>query len=216
MTQLILHTLLVICVAVSIILWWKRPRAAGRVGPWIGTLLFAALTVEISGQALRLSGHFNAPIYNLFTMVEFALVLRIVGMVRPQDAWWLTASLLFGAGMMVVNFVQQGHLDFFLVYGIIVQSALAVIWFSLALWTLAQRTSRPIWQEPLFWFFMGTMLYFAGIIPYLGFLTPLYKHDQPLSSLLYRIITVVAITRYLFTAWACHLAHTQGSWDDER
>jgi len=216
LTQLILHTLLVICVAVSIILWWKRPRAAGRVGPWIGTLLFAALTVEIAGQALRLTGHFNAPIYNLFTMIEFALVLRIVGMVRPQDAWWLTASLLFGAGMMVVNFVQQGHLEFFLVHGIIAQSALAIIWCSLALWTLAQRTSRPIWKEPLFWFFMGTLLYFAGIIPYLGFLVPLYEHDQPLSRLLYRIITVVAITRYLFTAWACHLAQTQGSWDDER
>ncbi len=183
---------------------------------WISALLFAALAVEITGRTLSLSGHINAPVYNLFTLVEFVLVLRIVGLVRPKDSWWLTGSLLIGTGMMVFNFLQQGDLDFFLTYGIITQSALATVWCSLGLWSLAQRTNGAVWKAPLFWFFMGNMLYFAGIIPYLGFLIPLYRHDPKLTTVLYNIITIVAITRYLFTAWACHLAHTQGSWDDER
>jgi hypothetical protein len=216
MAHFTLHTLLVICVAASLFIWSRRPRASGKVALWIGALLLAALLVEIAGRLLPLSGRINAPVYNLFTMLEFALVLRIVGVVRPRDSWWLTGSLILGTGMMAYNFVQQGNLDFFLVYGIITQSALAILWSSLGLWSLAQRTTRQVWKAPLFWFFMGTTLYFAGIIPYLGFLVPLFKQNPPLSVVLYNIITVVAITRYLFTAWACHLAHTQGSWDDER
>lgn len=216
MFHLTLHLILVACIAVSNILWWRRPRASGKIGPWIGALLAAALSVEVAGQTLRLSGLINAPVYNLFTMVEFAMILRIIGLVRPKDSWWLTGSLLIGTGMMVLNYIQQGHLGFFLTHGIITQSVIAILWCGLGLWTLAQRTSGTIWKAPLFWFFMGTMLYFAGIIPYLGFLVPLYEHDRHLTALLYNIITVVAITRYLFTAWACHLAHTQGSWDDER
>lgn len=216
MVNLLLHYTLILLVGASIVLQWRRPRATGMVGPWISTLLIAVFFVELTSRIVLLTGNYNAPVYNLSTMLELALVLRIVGVVRPWDSWWLTGSLLLAAGMMVINYIQQGDLYFLLANGIITQSALAVIWCSLGLWTLAQRATRQVWKAPLFWFFMGTTLYFAGIIPYLGFLVPLFKQDPALSAILYNIITVVAITRYLFTAWACHLAHTQGSWDDER
>jgi hypothetical protein len=216
LVNLLLHYALILLVGASIFLQWRRPRATGLVGPWINALLIAVFFVEVTSRIVMLSGNYNAPVYNLSTMLELALVLRIIGVVRPRDSWWLTGSLLLAAGMMVVNYVQQGDLYFPLAHGIITQSVLAVIWCSLGLWTLAQRATRPIWKAPLFWFFMGTMIYYAGVIPYLGFMKPLFDHEPELSTLLYHIITVVAITRYLFTAWACHLAHTQGSWDDER
>ena len=65
MAHFTLHTLLVICVAASLFIWSRRPRASGKVALWIGALLLAALLVEIAGRLLPLSGRINAPVYNL-------------------------------------------------------------------------------------------------------------------------------------------------------
>lgn len=207
---------IIFSIALAVVNWARTIRAAGRTGPWVGGLLVVALLVEISGLYKLMHGANNTPIYNLFMLVELALVLRVAGFVRPADHRWLLLCMGLGAAAMGANYFWQRNMQFLLTQGIVVVAILISTWCSLALWTLAKSTERPLWREPLFWFFLGTLLYCASIVPFVGVMLPLYKDNAELTRLLYRIIPAMAVTRYLFAAWAAHVAALQQRWDDER
>ena len=110
--------------------------------------------------------------------------------------------------------VLGGDITFLLTEGLITMAALATGWSVFTLWKLAGAGDLPVWRHPYFWFFLGTMVYFGGIVPYVGMMRYLYANDPDLTRLLYRIIMVLAIARYLFTSWAGVQARAANDWRD--
>lgn len=208
--------ILIGAMALALINWLRTSRSAGRPGPWIGAIIISALVVEVAGLGLAINARPNTVLYNLHAPVEFALFMRLVHLRLPRLGRWIVTSVIAAVLVMCANQWWYHGQVFLLVEGMIMLAVMATIWSALVLWNMAQVSQQALWRAPLFWFFMGCMIYFAGIVPFVGMMRLLYQNDPALTRLLYHIIITVAVVRYLFTAWACHLASMQQRWSDEQ
>lgn len=192
----------------------RTRRAHGRFGHWLGILIGTALVVETTGVVLATIGVANTWMYNSFAVFEFLVFLRLVWLVLPAYHMALLTTAAVGLGGFVYSYsMHPGHV-YLLTEGIILVASISSGWSLFVLWQLAQRSGTPLWQQPLFWFFMGTLVYFGGIVPFVGMMPYLHRNNVALTRTLYVIITAVAIVRYLFTIRACVLARKHQDWKE--
>lgn len=211
----VLALLLITSILTAFHFWLRSNGVPGRSGRWVGTLVVAALMVEAGALLLRVWGLPNVVLYNLFTGLELVLFVRLFLALLPEQRGWAMAALVLGIAAMVINLCFERGDRFLLTESIITVAAINTGLSIVALWHLSQRNDRYLWRLPLFWFYMGTLIYFGGIVPFVGMMRFVYRNDADLARVLYWIITALAITRYLLTARACYLATSDKGWDDD-
>ncbi|MBK6543601.1 MAG: hypothetical protein IPG10_20540 [Flavobacteriales bacterium] len=175
-------------------------------------MIGTALGVELLALALAAAGYHNTWLYNGFALLEFLLFLRLVGLMEPKWQRPLLFSAAAGSCGMLLCYLHYRSLDFLLTEGIILLALISVMWSLGVLWQLAQKCEVRLASAPGFWLFLGFLVYFGGIVPFVGMMRFLFQDDAELTRMLYQIITVVAILRYIFTGAACYLARSEGAW----
>ncbi|HMQ77532.1 MAG TPA: hypothetical protein PKE21_15540 [Flavobacteriales bacterium] len=217
MSTLLLSSLLLsVAMATALVAWWRARGLGGAFLRWSGVLVVVAFAVETAGVVIRTAGHPNTWLYNSFTVVEFLLMLRLVACLLPQRRSALAVTAALGLLAMGAAYLRSGSTVFLLGEGIILLAAITCGWSLATLWSVAQRVDRSIVGSPSFWFFLGTLAYFGGIVPFVGMMRLLYRNDPELTRVMYWIIIVLAIVRYLLAAFAFHVARRQGGWDEHR
>ncbi len=217
MSELLLSSLLLAgAMAIALAAWWRCRSLGGAFLRWSGVLVVGAFAVETAGVVIRTAGHTNTWLYNSFTVVEFLLMLRLVACLLPRKRTALVASAALGLAVMGFAYVRSGSTVFLIGEGIIGMASIVCAWSLTTLWNVAQRVDRPIVRSPSFWYFLGTLAYFGGIVPFVGLMRMLYHDDPERTRLMYWIIIVLAIVRYLLAAFAFHVARRQGGWDEHR
>ncbi len=182
------------------------PRPRSRHFSLLGVVIVLALAVESYGGVLNAKGLNNSIAYNLFNILESLLFLLIVHAIQPR----LKVLLIVAAGMIAAAYfldLSKGRSSPTLLHDAIVFAAMLQAIFCMAvLWHLAQSTQAPLVRVPEFWLFLGLLIYFAGIVPVIGFQRFIYLRDWPTASRLYKIVPALCITRYLLAAYACNIA----------
>lgn len=198
---------ILIALAIALWHWFELPRPRARQFNLLGVLIVLAMVVEVYGGITNGQGLNNTNGYNLFNFAEAYIVLLIVHAIVPK--WRILLSLL--ALVITAAYVADLALDNWrpveLLHDAIIFSALILAGLSMALlWHLAQTSVLPLVRVPEFWLFLGFLIYFAGIVPVIGFQRFVYTADWPTASKLYKIVPALCIIRYLLAAYSCRLA----------
>ena len=207
-----LRVLLLVVMAISLCCWVLAYRPRDRYGRAVGLLLLLAFGVEVICFELARRGVNTTAIYNSYLVLEFGLLLGLVGLGRPDRRGALVLSGGAGLTGVVYGLLRYRSLDFLLTEGIISMCLVVTGWSLVVLWDLARTSDEVLWRLPRFWLFMGMLIYFGGMVPFMGMLRFLYTEDPQLSRLLYQIITFVALLKYLFASWAALRARQQRGW----
>ena len=70
---------------------------------------------------------------------------------------------------------------------------------------LARQSEQVLQRVPVFWLFMGLLVYFGGLLPVVGLVRVLYVQFPELAARLWTILPVLTVVRYLLAAQACRL-----------
>lgn len=197
-------------VGLALIAWWFRRRRFGPRSFLLGAQLAIATAVE--SRALYLSAHHipNLWLYDLYVPVEFVLLLGYVAGRLPQR-WQrsmvgptlLLMAVAYGADLKMRypgGFVSGA----FICGSLILVAALLVLLYDLAL-----RVDRALVHQPLFWTFLGLVLFFSGMVPVLGLLNQLNDEDAGLMKTLFLANHVLFALRYGALVIACAIADSR-------
>jgi hypothetical protein len=196
---------MMLAIALSLVLWMQIARPRTPVFRWLGVLLVGALAVELSGHLIFISGRTNVLLYFVSTTVEFLLVLRILQAHRPAWRPWLLGAAVLGLVPVLWSILYEDPLSFLSQKAILTEALLLVIALLATLWDLARHSEEPLQRVPAFWFFLGMLIYFGGLVPVIAIIRVVYIDDPSLAAHFYNVIPVLATLRYLLTAMACRL-----------
>jgi hypothetical protein len=202
----ILSLILVGALALTVFLWWRIPEPREPLFRRAGLLFGLALALEMGGMITRQWCWNNTPVYNVFQLVEFILLLVLLTTAVPGLR---TAALVVGvAGAFAfgASLLRQGGWTLLATDAILVFGILLSLGLMRALFLLAKDSDVPLQRLPVFWLFMGCLVYFGGLVPTLGGIRLLYERDIALAADLWAVVPILAIVRYLLAAWACLLA----------
>jgi hypothetical protein len=123
------------------------------------------------------------------------------GSIRP------TAGILglFGSVAFIAILWQQGTWSLLMTDAILLFSASLSILLMRVLYLQAKHSDEAIHRLPAFWLFMGSLVYFGGLVPTIGGIRLLYGIDPVQAAQLWFVVPILAIVRYALTAWACYL-----------
>lgn len=210
MILLHLRVLLVLtAIAAAWLLQARIPPPRPRVFRMLGVLIASAFALELYGYLSGLRHATNVLAYNVFLVFEFVLVLVMVGVQQPRIRRRLVLAGALGLLGFVLNAAQVDPLRDLLFEGAVWLSfILAIVLFAL-LWHMANSSVEPLHRVPVFWLFVGMLLYFIALPPVVGLARYLRKQDLEVAAALWTIMPVLATLRYLLTAYACWLAGRQ-------
>ncbi len=182
---------------------WRVPASA-----WpLRNPLLASISVGIATEVTALIGmyHFraNSIVYNCAAPLEFLLLLWLIRRFRPRWGRGLGVAAVVGCLAMLVDGNLQDPMAFVLVEGVLVISTLMTIVLLAALWSLARRSDTPLMRTPEFWLFMGLLLYFGGMVPYIGMIRFLFQQNAAVAEKLFMVMPVLCIVRYALVTIAC-------------
>lgn len=201
----LLSLLLIAAVFVALLCWWRLPRPCPRLLQRAGLLIGAALVLEVTGLVLRVQGAQNNVLYNGFLVFEFGMMLWLIataerGLQRPA-----ALAGMVGVAGFVWSIMEQGGLHLLSTNAILIFCLLLAPLLVRLLYLQAQQSQLPLTRLGSFWFFLGSFLYFVGLVPLIGAVRLVYAHDRELAASLWLVIPVLAILRYAFYARACRL-----------
>ena len=113
---------------------------------------------------------------------------------------------ILGATAFIVSMVRQRDLTLLATDAISVFSTILSIMLMRTLYLQAKHCEVALHRLPAFWLFMGCLVYFGSLVYMLGGLRLIFATDSTLVQEFWFIIPSLAIIRYVFAAWACHLA----------
>ncbi|MCB0790404.1 MAG: hypothetical protein H6595_10120 [Flavobacteriales bacterium] len=194
-------------VLLAVVAWARIPRPRGRLFDLLGITLIMALLVESYGTwclAYRPTVP-NSYAYNLYNLLELALLLLLFDTHRPRlRKWYLAAGglVLVATGWSMTRYapLEQLLTPVILVYALTMTLLLMAL-----LWDLAQHSKVPLQRLPMFWLFMGLLVYFGGLAPIIGLTPYLLEIDEHLAARAYLIMPVLGAIRYLLAAVACSM-----------
>jgi hypothetical protein len=193
-----------VLILVALICWWRhRSRFAPRSG-WLGLQLAMALVDETYGSSLAVRVLPNLWWYDLYVPVEFAILLVYVhGHLKKgwqRTAVWPAAAVLAVAYAMDLRATYpEGFVSRAYILGsLVIVAALLALLYDLAL-----RMDRALHVQPMFWAFLGMVLFFAGMVPLLGLWNQLTLESPGLAHELYAANHVLFLLRYGGVIVAC-------------
>lgn len=202
----VLSGLLISTLAVAVICSLRIPQPRPPVLRWAGWLFLAAFLLEAGGLITRSWGWNNNAAYNLFQPLEFVLLLALIRTAEPSLHRSVVCIGAIGLVACAWSLHAQGGLQLLSVNAILVFGVLLTVLLVRLLFLMARKSVVPLQQVPTFWFFLGCLLYFAGVVPVIGGIRLIYDRNPVLAAALWTVIPILAILRYALAIWACLLA----------
>lgn len=170
-----------------------------------GWLFIVAMALELGGCITRFYCWNNTPVYNAFQLYEFLLMLMLIVTTEPTLRPTAGKLGLFGSVAFIAILWQQGTWSLLMTDAILLFSASLSILLMRVLYLQAKHSDEAIHRLPAFWLFMGSLVYFGGLVPTIGGIRLLYGIDPVQAAQLWFVVPILAIVRYALTAWACYL-----------
>jgi hypothetical protein len=204
----VLSAILIATVAFTFVAWMAIQEPRPPLLQKAGALFLSALLLEIGGLVTRLMGWNNNIAYNLFQPLEFLLLLRMVRSIEPSLV--RLVRLIGALGLIACGWsiYSQRGLQLLSVNAILVFGVLLTILIARLLFFMAKKSAVSLQKLPEFWFFLGCLLYFSGIVPVIGGIRLVYDYDPVLAATLWSVVPILAILRYGLATVACLLART--------
>jgi hypothetical protein len=195
--------LLIFAISITLASLWRLSSPRGTFFGSLLVLTSLAWVVELVGAVTGQLGIRNVVLYNGYAAIEFITLLSMVHCIRPTWRMGLLVALLVGLVGMAYSVVMHGATAYLALEGLLTISIVSSIVFLLVLLDLARTSLTPLQNSSHFWLFVGALVYFGGVIPVLGSWKFIGQLNKALSQTLYWTVVLLAITRYLFTAFAC-------------
>ena len=170
--------------------------------------LLAFITVYILSYMVFLlpnsSGlhHNNQWLFNISMPIETGLLtwaaFEYFKMYKERFLIWIAYTIFLA--IFISELFIKGVLVFSN-HGYITQSILLEIMYLLIMYVRFRKQSISWWRSPEVWISLGIVLYFGGIVPYLGLIHYLQLNHPKINLFLYRfIIEGLGNLRYIFLA----------------
>lgn len=190
---------------VALVSFLLIPRPRPVVFGIVGLITGLALVMETSSYLMSLFHRNNNFLYNLYTTTEFLLLMWMVHHERRNWRGWLLVGAAAGILAMALNAAMADPLGDLLIDGIVILSLLAALTIGALLWSMAMRSEVALHRVPAFWLCIGLLLYFSALPPVVTLASVVSRKDPALSLMLWTIMPVLNILRYLLTAYANRL-----------
>ena len=198
-----LAILMVSLMLAALVACWRVPSGAWR----LRDVLLASISLGLSTETLALLVHHlsrnNCIVYNVCVPFEFLLLLWLIFRFRPQWRTSLAVAAVIGCLAMVVDGRFRDPFMFLLTEGVVVIAAVLTVVLLAALWSLAGSSWEPLPKVPEFWLFMGLLVYFGGMVPYIGMLRFVFRQNEDLAAKLFVVMPALCIARYALITAAC-------------
>lgn len=188
---------------VALIACWRVPSDGWRLRNALLASIAWGLATEATAVLVSHFAMLNSIVYNLCVPLEFLLLLWLVHRFRPRWRGRLIAAAVLGCLAMLVAGFLQDPMQFILVEPILVISGIMTIVLLAALWSLANTSEVPLQKVPEFWLFTGLLIYFGGMVPFIGMVRFVFHQDAVLASKLAIVMPLLGISRYGFITAAC-------------
>lgn len=203
--------LMLMAIGLAVLLFMRIRSPRPKVFVFIGLVAAIALPVEMLGYWTTLHHFNNAPLYNIFTWLEFLLLVAMVHGQRPLWRNTLVCIALLGTVVMVVSWFRVGTLNILFIEGIVVMALLLALIVGALLWSVANSSVVPLHRLPQFWSFMGLLLYFGALPPVVTLARTVT--DRTMATTLWTIMPVLCALRYLLIAYAFWMAERRPGTD---
>lgn len=160
---------------------------------------------EVYGACTALQGLRNTTFFNVFLVLEFLLVLRLLATLWPGRKWPFVITALLGLVGWAWSWSRWRSLGFLLTEGVAITSLLLTIWTVVLLWQLSEESRIPLAKVPEFWVLTALLFFYGALFPIIGPLRLLYEDSPKLANYLYTIVQVLSWVRYGMIAYGCIL-----------
>lgn len=185
-----------------------RPRR-----PYFSALLLLLgldAIAELTAYSISRQGLHNTVFYNVFVVLEFLLVLRMLAILRRGGQWPFIITALLGLLGWCWSWSRWKSLDFLLTEGVSVASLLICLWALVLLWQFSEESDVPLSKKPEFWVLTAMLVFYGALFPIIGPLRLLYEDSPQLAYYLYTIVQILSVARYGLIGYGCILEARAG------
>ncbi|MBL8011996.1 MAG: hypothetical protein JNJ64_15425 [Flavobacteriales bacterium] len=199
-----LALLKMVLIPAALAVWWLLRARTESWLPWAGAQLMAALLTESTAHALKLTGHTNWPVYNLYVPIEFGTVtLMLLHVPRPDRR---RARLSLGAAVVFVLVLaweltgnyRRGQPGDFLAMTLISGGLLLSFLALFAGLALADTVVAPPVERAAWWLLASVALYFMSFTPVFGLMKHFWATDPGKARALMQVNDLLFAIRYSF------------------
>lgn len=192
--------LMLLSISIALVAFARMRSPRPRAFLLTGLIAVLALPTEALGYWTTLRHINNSVLYNVFTWLEFLVLLAMVHAQHPLWRNTLVGVGVLGTAVMAVIASHAGTLRVILIEGIVVMALLLALTLGALLWSVANTSVVPLHRVPVFWLFMGLLLYFGALPPVVTLARAV--SDPSIATTLWTIVPMLCILRYLLTAYA--------------
>ncbi len=162
-----------------------------------------ACATEFTGMSLTLLGHNNVIVFQIFMLVEFVLLLRLV-VLWPQGraarSPWLIGGFTVFWAVEVWHIGARPQLP---VYSFLLSTIVQVTFYLLLLWAVVNEHRGPLLQHAPFWLCLSVLLFYGGAAPIFGSANYFLRVDPPLAGQLYWGVRILAFIKFVLMGITC-------------
>lgn len=185
--------------------WWSIPRRVDSTFGYFGWVVSLAFGTELVCYLAVLVEVKNVLLYNVFFGVEFFLMLAMVQAQAPRLRWPALLAAVVGGAAIVLSLARVDPRTVLMLEAILPMALSVSLLTVAALLDMAMREEVVLQRHPAFWLFMGTVVYFGGLLPVVGTSREIYQRYPDLYMFLWAIVPFLAVIRYILAGYACRL-----------
>lgn len=183
----------------ALTLWGGREPLQRLLLAWV----LISSTTEFIGIATGLVGIVNVAVFNVFILVEFVLLLRLVSL-WPRGRAARSPWLLGGFGVIwTVEMWHIGARPQFVIYAFLLATLVYVAFYLLLLWDMVNEHRGPLSRHAPFWLCLSVLLFFGGAAPIIGSVNYFIRVDRALANQLYWGVRILAVIKFVLMGITC-------------
>lgn len=159
----------------------------------LSMLLFFSIVTEIGVEVMGVYSINYFVLYHFFTIAEYALITLLlrdgINVVFIRKIMGYSIIFFTGVSLFISLFVQE--FEQFPTISNSIEGLLVITWCMLALWLIDADYEISIFQQPVFWFIISFLIYFAGTISFNAIYNYLLKDKTETARKLFSIINSV-------------------------
>jgi hypothetical protein len=155
----------------------------------------------------------NQWVYNLYIFIETSMILGAAALYFSSKK--MNTFLMVAFGIFLVTYMHQIITHSFWTwanYAFVVEEVLVAVICLLIVYSEFLETRSHYWSSPVLYIALGSIIFFAGNVPFMGMINYLQKSYPEINKDLFRLITnMLAIVRYIFYAIAFWMVYRKSA-----
>lgn len=163
---------------------------------WLRTQMGLALIAEVLGYAFAKVHGTNGLIYNIYLLLECALLGACAVAWKATGSKQVCAALLLVACCSIFEVTRSG-VDRLALLGSSCASVVVLVLYILVLWRKSDELDSRPWRSPWMLISIAHVLFFASATTLVAPITLLVATDPSTAGLLYYMLQAMLVLRYL-------------------